>query len=395
VSSTAEPLRVTWSEVAFGDLIPPGLEPYECWNAIGMDPAGCVYVGFTSSLPDGRDDVLIIRYDPSRSERVLLGTFMQAADAAGNLARGESIPKGHTRLIFQDGRMYMGSQSFHDLKGATDDLETMRGAHLFAYELDRGALVDLSASLPGGVVIRHQGIVSLDILPEQHLLVGLAHPSCDIILYDYRKHALVDVLPGIAWKLGNPLSRELIAATSGRIFTYRGTEWLGNRNESHPIYVHDLATRRLMQTPYIVTEGFWVGKTATRDGRKVFVSTTHGRLYEFDTASEAFTDLGHMLPAADYAAGRRIDHLYALTLSPDEKQIYCIPAQLSGPAGSGELYAYEIASREVRFVEQLPPGVYTSGDARDSRRVYFAHFGTVADPWHGRTRLMVLEVMQE
>ena len=48
-------------------------------------------------------------------------------------SEGENIPKGHTRLIFADGKVYMGSQGFHDLKNEIDDLPRYRGAHIFAF----------------------------------------------------------------------------------------------------------------------------------------------------------------------------------------------------------------------------------------------------------------------
>jgi len=58
-------------------------------------------------------------------------------------------------------------------------------------------------------------------LAQEHLLVGLAHPSSDIVLYDYQANKLVKIVPGIPWKLGNPLSREIIVAPSGNIYIYR------------------------------------------------------------------------------------------------------------------------------------------------------------------------------
>jgi hypothetical protein len=381
---------VEYAEIVFDDLAPPGLTLEQCWNGIGMDAEGRVYIGFTSTLEAGGEDFVVFRYDPKTCERRLLGTFMQAARDAGNLLEGESIPKGHTRLIHQGGKMYMGSQSFHDFKWSIDDLPTYRGGHLFAYDVARDEWEDLAAPLPGGVMLEHQGILGLDILPDRNLLVGVAHPHSDIVVYDYRERTLVDVVDGIPWALGNPLSRELIAAPSGRIYTYRGTEEPSQRDEVHPIYAYDLATKQMTQTEFSATEGFWIGKTATRDGKTVYVATTSGHLYQFDVATEVFTDLGHLLPAADYAAGRRIQYQYTLTLSPDESLIYFVPTQLAKPAGSGELYAYDIAAREVRFVQKQTLGVYTSGDARDQKHLYFAHFGTQANPWSGQVRLFIL-----
>ena len=51
----------------------------------------------------------------------------------------------------------------------------------------------------------------------------------------------------------------------------------------------------------------YVGISSLRDdGRRVYVSTVNGQLYEFETENGKFRDLGYMLPADDYEAGRRI-----------------------------------------------------------------------------------------
>ena len=223
-SSIQDASSVKWSEVSFDELAPRNMNIKECWNAMGMDDQGRIYIGFTSSRTDGRDDFPVFRYDPGTGEKRFLGSFLDIVASADNSYSGESIPKGHTRMIYANGHMYMGSQSFHDLKLEIDSLPTYRGSHLFALDTVGNLWKDLSAALPGGVVTKHEGIISLNILPKENLLVGLAHPSSDIVLYDYLKEQLVKVVPGIPWKLGNPLSRESIVTPSGNIYTYRGTE---------------------------------------------------------------------------------------------------------------------------------------------------------------------------
>ena len=83
---------------------------------------------------------------------------------------------------------------------------------------------------------------------------------------------------------------------------------------------------------------------------------------------------------------------YAITLSPDEKKIFIVLSVLDRPEGSGELYAYDIASGEYSFVRQLPAGIYTSADVRDAENVYFSHFGGREDLWSGNPRLFILHV---
>ena len=87
--------------------------------------------------------------------------------------------------------------------------------------------------------------------------------------------------------------------------------------------------------------------------------------------------------------------MYGVTLSPDEKSLYYIPALLENPEGSGELYAYDLESRQVRFVQKVLPGVYTSADLRDDENIYLAHFGSRDNIWSDRVRLMVLHLADD
>ncbi|HVN15875.1 MAG TPA: hypothetical protein VMT73_09065, partial [Anaerolineales bacterium] len=386
---------VKWAEVSFDDIAPHGMNLKECWDAMGMDSQGRVYIGFTSLRADGRDDFAVFRYNQATGERVFLGSFLDIVAASGNAQAGENIPKGHTRMVYTNGQLYMGSQNFHDLKGAIDSLPTYRGSHLFDFDTTNGLWTELSAALPGGVVTAHEGIISLNILPQEHLLIGLAHPSSNIILYDYQAEKLISIIPGIPWKLGNPLSREVIVAPSGNIYTYRGTEDVSQLNETHSVWVTNIHTGETKDTGFQMTKGFWVGQTEKRDGSKIYINTIGGELYEFDVASETFRDLGYELPSTD---NRIIDYTYDVSLSPDESRLYYVlsilqkPTGALGNGGSGELYYYDLTSKQIVFVQQLPVGIYTSADLRDSQNMYFAHFGDTSNLWTGNPRLFILHV---
>jgi len=401
--SLIEPIRawnvgdqgVRWVEIGFDDLAPGNVILQQCWNGMGMDDQGRIYIGFTSQRTTGGEDFVVFRYDPASGVKAFLGTFVEVAKAAGNLETGENIPKGHTRLIYADGKMYMGSQGFHDLKWEIDDLPKYRGAHIFAFDTLTNAWQDLAAGLSDGVILPNQGIVALGIMRDQHLLVGLAHPYSDIVLFDYQSNQVKTVIPGIPWKYGNPLSREVIIAPSGRIYTYRGTEDPRQRKEKHPVWMYDPQSGKMINTGFEMTQGFWIGQTQTRDGSKIYVSTTNGQLYEFDTASETFTDLGYLLPAEEVAAGRRITYMYGVTLSPDEKMLYYIPTLLENPEGSGEMFAYDLETGQVRFVQQFRQGVYTAADLRDDENIYLAHFGSSDNLWSDRVRLMIIHLPEQ
>ncbi len=399
--SSSAPVRqnkpLEFSQISFDDIAPAGMDMQQCWNGMGMDNQGRIYIGFTSVRRDRREDFPVFRYDPKTGKKEFLGTFLDIVAAADNSRSGESIPKGHTRMMFADGKMYMASQSFHDLKREIDSLPTFRGSHLFAFDTVAGNWQDLSAPLPNGVVTEHEGIVSLNIFPQENLLVGLAHPSSDIVLFNYKTDKLVQVVPGIPWKLGNPLSREVIVAPSGNIYTYRGTEEVNQRSETHTVWVYNLHTGEMKDTGFKMTNGFWIGQTQKRDGSKIYINTTGGEIYEFDAATETFQDLGYELPPTDK---RTIDNTYAIQLSPDEKKLYYIlsviekpgGSQYTGSGGGGELYYYDLAAKEIVFVQQLPNGVYTSADLRDEENLYFSHFGTKANIWSGTAGLFILHV---
>jgi hypothetical protein len=395
-----EPRSTAHQIIAFDDIAPPALALKQCWNAMGMDSRGRVYIGFTSQRRDGKEDFAVFRYDPATADRAFLGSFMEASRAAGNLDPDEEIPKGHTRMVEIGGRIYMGSQGFHDLKAEIETLPHYRGAHLYAVDSTGDStsagtndrLEDVGRRLPGGVLTRHQGIIALTAVPGRDLLLGLTHPHSDILLMDPRRLEATRLLPGIPWTLGNPLSREIVATAQGKVYTYRGTEDASHRDAVHGIWVHDLDTGAMAPTGYTATGGFWNGQTATRDGRVIYLSTVNGELYRLDTDTGAFTPLGPFLPGRDREAGRHVNTLYGITLSRDETAIYGIPG-VEG-AALPRLLRYDIASGAVAEIEQLAPGTYTGSDLRDKQgRLYFARFGNAAD-WDGHGRLVVLDVPQ-
>ncbi|WP_205574716.1 NHL repeat-containing protein [Indioceanicola profundi] len=374
--------------ISFDDIAPEGFILQQSWNAMGMDGQGRVYIGFTSLRPDGREDFLVFRYDPATGERRFLGSFMDASAAAGNLRSGEEIPKGHTRMLEVDGRMIMGSQGFHDFKGAIDGLPEYRGAHLYAYDIAADRLDDISSRLPDGVVVRHQGIIALSQVPGTSLIAGLTHPYSDIVLFDSKAERVEKIVPGIPWSFGNPVSREIVATSGGRIYTYRGTEDPTHRGATHPIWEFDPATGSMAPTPFTATGGFWNGQTWTGDGRTIYLSTVNGELYRLDTDSGEFSHLGHFLPKKDFDAGVRVNSLYGIILSADEQRIYGIPQTNRG--WTSNLYAYEIESGAVTLVREVEQAIYTGSHMRDGHgNIYFAKFGD-GRSWNGKVGLLVV-----
>jgi Tol biopolymer transport system component len=184
------------------------------------------------------------------------------------------------------------------------------------------------------------------------------------------------------------LSREVVATRKGKIYTYRGTEDPADRDEVHRIWVYDLKSKARTETSYTATGGFWNGQTWTRDGETIYLATVNGELYKLDVETEVFTHLGHFLPQEEFAAGVRVNSLYGITLSADEKRIYGIPRR-SGSSQSN-LYSYEIATGAVTLVGALAPAIYAGSHMRDSQgNIYFARFGD-GKSWEGNVRLVIV-----
>ncbi len=375
----------TYKYISFDDIAPKNIQLKQCWNAMGMDDQERVYIGWTSLRNDGREDFAVFRYDNASGERRFLGTFIDASTKAGNIEPGEAIPKGHTRMLFINGKMYMASQGFHDFKNKIDDLPKYRGSHLYAYDITNDKLEDLSAGLPHGVVTKNQGIVAMSYLPGKNLLVGLCHPHSDIVLFDINQNKVAGIVPGIPWRLGNPLSREIVVTKEGKIYTYRGTEDPAYRHQAHNMWVYDLETETMEMTDYKITGGFWNGQTPFRDGSRIYLNTVNGELYVLNAATGELDHLGHFLPAQDYQKRKRIAYLYGITLSQDEKSIYGI----TSPDNSN-LYRYDIQTKQVSVVDKLRNGCYTGSDMRDSKgNIYFASFNA----WEGNCRLLVVNTV--
>jgi hypothetical protein len=286
--------------VTFDDITPSYLTLTQSWNALGKDDRDRVYIIWTGTRTDGREDAALFRYTQVTGKREFLGTFIDVATAQNNILDGEQIPKGHTRILQVGRKMYMASQGFHDFKGPIDTLPDYRGAHLFSYDLDTGAFDDVSRKLPGGVLIEHQGIVALNYSPEHQVLVGLSHPLGDLVVFDLARGAVRKVVHGIPWQLNHVVSREIVVTKQGKVYTYRGPEDPALRADRNEVWVYDLKTGTMKKTGQWLSGGFWNGQAVTADRNKIYLSTVSGQLYVLDTNQGSFSSLGHFMAAADY-----------------------------------------------------------------------------------------------
>jgi hypothetical protein len=382
--------------ISFDDIAPEGYMLTQSWDALGIDSNDNVYIGFTALRPDGREDVVLFMYNHDSGERRLLGTFMQAAEEAGNLMEDEEIPKGHTNLVYVDGRLFMASQGFHDFKESLDGLENYRGAHLFYYDTRTGNFVNVSASLPGGVVLPNEGIIALSHMPSAGYLVGLSHPHSNIVLYCIEANE-ARVIPGIPWSPGLVVSRTLVVDDiNQRIYLYRGPENTTWRYRtiytrftalnSFPVYVYDLATDTLRRTDTLVAGGMWGTAQMTADGQTAYVSTAGGYVVKIDFNTGMSRIIADLLPN-EFHRTHRLSFLYHITLSECETRIYTIPTYASDISG---LYMHDLLTRYSVKLMSLPCRVYTGAGIRDSAgRMYFAAFGY--HDWTGNCYLLIIQ----
>ena len=367
--------------ISFTDITPSYLTLSQSWNALGTDDKGRIYIIWTSTRDDGREDAALFRYTPETRERKFLGTFIDVATRQNNIREGEQIPKGHTRIVQVGRKLYMGSQGFHDFKEGIESLPDYRGAHLFAYDLDSGAFDDLARNLPGGVLIEHQGIVALSYSPEHNLLVGLAHPLGDLVLFDLATNKVRKVVPGIPWEENHYVSREIVVTRKGKVFTYRGSEEPGYRSETNEVWAYDIAKNSMTRTGQWLKAGFWNGQAQTKDRSKIYLSTVSGELYVLDVESERFTDLGVFIDPYDYRGYRhyRVHYLYGISLTAAEDAILGVPLITSNYGNGSDrtrLVVYTIASKTfAKKGSDMARAVFTGSNHRDKAgRIYMSAF---------------------
>ena len=364
----------------FADVTPSYLTPTQSWNSLGLDDQNRVYINWTSTRSDGREDTALFRYTPGSGRKEFLGSFIDVATRQNNILEGEQIPKGHTRIVQVGRKLYMGSQGFHDFKGAIDTLPDYRGAHLFSYDLDTGAFDDISRTLPGGVVIENEGIVALSYSPEHQLLVGLSHPHGRIILFDLATNTVRGVVDGIPWALNKMVSREIVVTKTGKVYTYRGPEDPALRDNANPVWVYDIAANTFTNTGTRLKAGFWNGQAVSADRSKIYLSTVSGNLYRLNVASGKFTSLGPFIDPADYNAASkfRVMYLYGIGLTADEKQILgwpIIEPTVGSDGGGTRLVSYSIPDAKATRQFDATVTAFTGSNHRDAQgRFYQAAF---------------------
>lgn len=370
--------KISYELIRLDEQRYPGI--IQSWDNIGMDDQENVYFGFTTEVSPEIEDMNLFRYNQADGTYDHLGSYINTLTEADNYLPGESVPKGHTYMPFINGKLYMGSQSFHDFKGELyqpgHNLNDMRGSHIFTWDVQSETLEDLSRNYPGGVATVNEGILCFSQVTYGNYLFGITHPFGSIVFLNHTTGNIDKVVPGIPWSLGNPISREMVVTQNGNIYTYRGTEHPDYRHLAFNVYKYEIASDTLTMLDFQCTGGFWSGQTVTRNQEDVYIVTVQGELYHLDTTTETWEHWGKILPQGLVNQGAAIRNIYGMTLDYSEENIYGIIVRGEGGAQSGDLIEYNLASKTSTIVANFGTGIYTGNDTRDSKgNIYFNRFG--------------------
>ncbi len=357
--------QITVKVVSFSEIKPAGFPLQFCWNSIGIDPDDNVYIAFgnNNEWAGHEEDVALFRYNFDKGEKRFIDTYNHVLDQAGNREPKEVVSKGHTDIVYMNGKMYIGTQPS---PSPTEDLTEFRGSHILAYDISLDKLIDVSSGLPDGVVQKNRGLISLTSIPSMNYIVGYGNPYGDLVYYNTLSGKVDRVIDGL--RLNGNITRTLIPDEMGNI-TY---SW-GWEN----MYVYDFQNDTTIKTGYKGGRPFWNGLAMTTDRSIAYILDPEGSVYQLDVASKELTDLGNINP---YGGG-----VLTLFLSPDEKDLYAVPAQKPYRLIRMHVMTGEVAS-VYEFPAEFGSGDYTftGNNIRDSKgRLYFSRHELRSDNENG------------
>jgi hypothetical protein len=331
---------VTIEIIDFNEVKPAGSSLEFTYGCIGADPFGVIYAGFGGSY-NGAEDVQVFAYDSKTGKKTPLGSLRGQAAAQDNLLQGEPITKGHTPIAYMNGKMYLGTQAFHDLQGSPQP-NTYRGSHIFSIDCETFELFDHAASQPEGVFQRGQGILCMTTLPEKNLVVAEALPTADIILYNPDTDETEIIHPPSDLN-GQHTGRGVLAGADGKIYWSRG--W-----GTTPVYMYDTETGGNVTQVYTTSNGFWNGHAKSADHKDLYVST-YGNVYHLNTDEDKWDKIG------SFGSGEC--WVWGIALSLDEKKIYTIPNRCGGL--TMQLVEMDIETGETVNLAQANVNEFVSG----------------------------------
>lgn len=377
---------------------PDGLNPSQCWYALGSSPEGAIYIGAS----DHQTNSALFEKRPGDATFRYVGDAKQASLAANNWLEGETLEKFHVRPTYLDGHIYLGGLNYsYYNKG----YRKKRGFHWYRYQPSTGVFEDLSAGAPNGVASPFQ-LEYLVADPRNHQLYGAAVPKGHLVRFDPKAQTSEDLgRPPALKKKYLPSDSFMWVNSRGRVyFAMEGRdEWF------EQIHYYDAT-----QQQYGSMEGWTLAGPApakkrnarkkgqnglkpaplgripkvgqcNSTGTRCYMSDNNGRIYRWGetAAGEEWSYLGQVRFPAPHAQQTLATRTFQL--SPDERYIYMVNERyLEAP--DVYLHRFDISqgrSEVIAPLAQLAPEAVGEGlelhcghDAWDNQgRFYIASFG--------------------
>jgi hypothetical protein len=353
---------VTMEAVTFEDMKQDNLEGNTlslatCWEAIGIDPQDRLYVVYgDNNKGSPREDCSVFMYDSRTGERKALGTLRKQANEDGTLWENEPLPKGHTPVVYLNGKMYFGTQNFHEAY-ETQSLENLKneyhGSHIFSIDCETLELRDEARYMPEKCFQRGQGLIALAPMPWNNCIIGFSHPMGDVLVYNPEEKKL-DINyhdPDNQGRVG----RIIVPTSLNKVYIFQTSRKLG-------IYSFDTNQRTF--TEQGLSYHFMNGRAISKDGKKAYVCDYQARLWRIDMEKDELVKIGGFGGWSNNNV-----RCYGLTFSLDEKKVY-------GITTTSELYEYDEETGDITKLldkSTIGAGGFSGYNCTDSKgNIYFA-----------------------
>lgn len=295
---------------------PSGTRPDQCWHAVGCAPDGDIYI----SGHDHATNSMLYRLNQDDDILYYVGDARAASQAVDNWQNGETAQKFHTRPIYYDGRVYVGTTDRSNPDGAY--LQT-RGFHWYAYDIADDEFLDISKDLPGGVGAAHLQMITINVDPTTGVLYGTANASCEYVRLDLASNE-ADVIgkPSQWTNTYTYCNRFFWVDSRHRVYLTAGNErsqWYQGENKSvyDNVFYYDESSGQFgevsgfgLQGANAIEVGQW-----NRERTRCYMSDDQGHIYRFEDDGATWTYLG----TPDFSTNIKV---WVMHVSPDEEKIY-------------------------------------------------------------------------